>query len=132
MRRRGLSELAHIAELVWSARLARWVERMQQDEERLRRVLSAQPPRHPQVAMLWQKFATERDERLKEIHAALTESTQAVRAVRKRLGIARARRRAAMRVIKRRTFRAEHPEAVDVEAWAVRKAIADRTEHGQR
>ena len=133
MRRRSLVDLAHIAELVWSARLARWVERQREDESRLQEALDSQPPRTVQAAAVWEKFAEMRQRRIEELEELLAASLRGVVATRRRLRVARARRRAAARVVRRRSARRAAGQREDeLEAWLVRSASSSRREEGDR
>ncbi len=133
MRRRSLTELAHIAELVWSWRLSRWVERLRQDQERVRQARQSRAPTVPAAAALWQRFAHERDERIAELERLVRESSRGVAAARRRLGIARARRHAASRAVRRYQARVTaDPAGDELEAWVVRKALQETAQRTVR
>ena len=125
MRRRTIEELAHIAELVWSWRLAQWVQRLRRDQEQVRRARQSRPPRTPDAAALWQRFARRRDEKLEHLQELVLESTRGVAAARRRLGIAQARRRAASRIARREEQSQAREQVAEIEIWALHKALRE-------
>ncbi|MBC7286991.1 MAG: hypothetical protein H5T86_02895 [Armatimonadetes bacterium] len=123
MRRRSLTDMARISELLWEQRLSRWVERYQDDRARLEMARSALPPTQALAVAAWARFSAERDETIKALTQAAAESARGVTATTHRLNRARARTRAARRAAERK-LGSSPQDSADLEAWLIRKRAA--------